>query len=624
MLIIHPDSWVSGLFPLEKFLTEKMLQRTDCNESISNKHRTTNGYIQVKELLTLSKLSLIRARTVRTVKVLIDEARSDLFSQNIKNDIIINGYFKDLKEFIVNYDASRLEADGKPNLIELNSLIYRLSLFESQLERGYFNFIGREFFSIDYKEALKVDRHAKLISALVDILIPYLAFKGYAISSISEVLRSWISKGYRATFKRMFAFFNFKKREYYYVINIDKKTSEEWDFLLKLMREELGIDITHDTVINLNKEKEELTIFPENDVVAFYGHRDLDPHTHFRNVYDSLLKRTVLTRERQSLALFSEFFDSCYWRSPKRKKQLHKVEFTNDPLNVNSRSRTLRNTLIDNSSYFAYEFSEESLIPNPANEQLRNALYYYNLALGSKSIENSLALLWTSLESLLPYRTHFSDIECVQHFVSKSMALGSMGRDVRAFFMRLNECNLAAGKALDSLEFAEQQGCNTPKTLELCYDWIVNGEKGIISKRFELIKAQSELLAFEYSRIARPLIDGKYEYLLKRIVASNQSIKYQLQRIYLHRNQIIHAGNIINEYSNLWIHLEWYIGKLLAHSIINLEITRRYSSLYDLFISTESDYDYVVSYLEKNADKPIAELSTRIKKIIFSYSWQSF
>jgi hypothetical protein len=624
MILIQPNAWVKEIYPLEKFLTEKIIQRSDCNESITNKHRTTNGYIQLKELLTLSKLSLTRARTVRTVKVLIEEAKSDLFTQNIKNDIIVNAYFKDLRDFIVSYDSTRLENDGKPNLVEINTLIYKLSLFESQLERGYFMFIGREFFAIDYKEIIKVDRHAKMISALVDILIPYLAFKGYAISSISEVLRSWISKGYRATFRRMFKFFNFRKREYSYVIKTGKKTSEEWTFLLRLMRDEQGIDVTLDTAGKLKVTRPDLHLFQDDDVVAIYSNSDLDPHTHFRNIYDSSLKRVVLTRERHSLASFNEFFDSCYWRSPKRNKQLHKVEFTNDPLNVNSRSRTLRNTLVDNSFSFGYSFNDETLIPNPENEQLRNSLYYYNLALGSKSIENSLALLWTSLEALLPYRTHFSDIECVQHFVSKSISLGSLGRDIRAFVMRLLECNSANGGVLDPLEIAKLGKCNSPETLERSYNWITVSTKATIDERFALIKTQSELLAFEYYRIARPLIEGKYEYLHKRISASNLSIKYQLQRIYLHRNQIIHAGNIINEYSNLWIHLEWYIGKLLAHSIINLEITKRHATLYDLFISTESDYDYVVSYFEKNIDKPITDLSTRIRNIIFGYSWQSF
>jgi hypothetical protein len=165
-------------------------------------------------------------------------------------------------------------------------------------------------------------------------------------------------------------------------------------------------------------------------------------------------------------------------------------------------------------------------------------------------------------------------------------------------------------------------GLSIKKTIASWYNWLVdtNGH----DDKFNLVKAQSELLAFEYYRIAKPLIDGNLKGLKARIFRSEESMKFQLQRIYLHRNQIIHSGNLVNEYTNLWMHLEWYIGKLLAFAIIQIEITKKYSALRELFIEVHADHDYVISYLEKNKDKKTQDLSPRIKEILLNYSWQAF
>ena len=44
-------------------------------------------------------------------------------------------------------------------------------------------------------------------------------------------------------------------------------------------------------------------------------------------------------------------------------------------------------------------------------------------------------------------------------------------------------------------------------------------------------------------------------------IISRDSLDFQIQRIYVHRNQIIQFGDFINEYTNLWMNIEWYTGK---------------------------------------------------------------
>ncbi len=138
----------------------------------------------------------------------------------------------------------------------------------------------------------------------------------------------------------------------------------------------------------------------------------------------------LINKERDSLGEFSDFFSRAYWSFENKLTRVNKIHLDGDPINIESRQSTLRDALAKSST--------SSNIPYTKLNQLNNAIFFYNMAVGSKSIENSLLLLWTSLETVLPYRIANSDIECVQHFVSVSLSLGSIGRDVFAFANRFN------------------------------------------------------------------------------------------------------------------------------------------------------------------------------------------
>lgn len=154
------------------------------------------------------------------------------------------------------------------------------------------------------------------------------------------------------------------------------------------------------------------------------------------------------------------------------------------------------------------------------------------------------------------------------------------------------------------------------------YHWLMNE---CSSEIFKVIKAKSELLAYEYTALARNLSEGRTSYLFQRIEGSKNSIIYQLQRIYSHRNKIVHSGDMINEYSNLWAHLEWYVGKLLAYFETELVYKKENSSesLVDIFLPLDADYSYLITYLEKNEAKQISEMPKRIVDLLFKYPWQA-
>jgi hypothetical protein len=579
----------------------------------------------INELLKLCLLTKIRARTIKTVLVLFEESKNELLNQTVLTDPIISKYFNDIYSFIKNYETKLLlESDNRSvNLSELNKLIHRLKKFSIQLEKSYYSSLRKEFYSIEYSNSPQFMRHADEIAELVDILIPYLVFKGYAVSSLSEVLKSWIEKKYSINIKRIFTYFDIKSKKYQFLIKVNQEIESDHENIIDLLNKEIKSSITYGEVMVLKESFEGLHIFNDTDKVLIYeSTNNLDPHIHFRTVYDRLLKRVVLQREKQSLGLFNSFFSLCYWRIPKKGKFYHNVELVNDPINVSYRGQTLIDVLVKCSPVYGYDFNNKSKLPELKNMQLNSSLYYYNLALGSKSIENSLSLLWTSLEALLPYRLNNSDIECIQSFVSTSLSIGSICRDIIGLSNRIGLTNTRNNQELKKNIPREGKETDIKTSNHDWFNWITDDSNR--DNNFKCLHKESNLLAYEYTRIAKPLINGKLKYIEQRINRSNLSIKYQLQRIYLHRNQIIHAGNLINEYTNLWMHLEWYVGKLLGYSIIKLELMKSFDNLEDVFSEIESDYEYLTSYLKLNDNKQIVNLSSRIKTMLLEYNWQSF
>lgn len=624
MWVSKHNRWHKDITPLEKLLAERIIQRCDYAELINNKHRTANGYTQLKELIHLCNLSHKRSRTVKTLIVLLEEASSKVIKQNIANDFVINKYFIDLRSFVLNITPQKLLADkSQPNLTELNRLQHHLKVFELQLDNHYFEVLKKEFLDFDYQGEEKFQQRADLLSNLIDILVPYLVFKGYSIASLSEVLISWLIKGYRPTAKRIFDFFHFKVRPFYFLQHLGQKSAEVEDFI-ELMKEDLGVEVEELPASKFGEEFIEANKLNTDNIFASYAIDVMDPHNHVRYNYDELLKLVVIKKERQSLATFNNYFDHSFWSHtpPIRIKNLNQIALDGDPINVNSRGRSFRNTLIKCASTFGYSFNEEMDIPRADNATLKNSVYYYNLALGSKSIENSLSLLWTTLESIIPYRMSGNDIECVQHVLKKGLSIGSICRDIHGFALRFIQQNQQNDNMLVSLGTRNFASHYSPQGIEQWFNWLSDATQAM--KRHSTIKQCSELLTYQYSKIGRPLSEESLDYLLTRIESSGMSINYQLQRIYLHRNQIVHAGDMVNEYSNLWMHLEWYVGKLLAYFYIQMQFLKKHTSFETAFRQLEADYDYLISYLRMNKGEKINAISPRVKSILLEHSWQSF
>ncbi|HWY10150.1 MAG TPA: hypothetical protein VN026_02435, partial [Bacteroidia bacterium] len=77
--------------------------------------------------------------------------------------------------------------------------------------------------------------------------------------------------------------------------------------------------------------------------------------------------------------------------------------------------------------------------------------------------------------------------------------------------------------------------------------------------------------------------------------------------------------------SNLWNHLEWYVGKLLSFCVIDyiLRPDKENFNKEELFMNLEADCDLLTNLLDNNKDKTIKEIYYS-HNLVCKHSWQFF
>lgn len=626
MRTIKADEWPKRQTQLEKFMVERILQRCDADTVISKKHRTTSGYTLVNEMIHLCDITEDKPRYVKTLISTIKESRELDFGQNICSDIIIDKYFVDLKHFIKSFDIISLGNMSEVNYSNLKTFKHQLQIYFSQLEENYYNFLMEELKSIKFGVTkIGFNREADKLTKLIDLKITYLVHNGYSTSSFFEVLNRWIETGYRITARRVIQNFRFAKKQINIVHKFNSKKGDIVKDFISIIEKKFAKNIKTYDGSEVPEGMFSGFDFSETDFLVTYTVTCVEPHSFLRTLFDEIIKNIVVLRNRHTLSTFNRFFLYSYWKfNSKSSKIYNKFKLYDDPINVKSRKNTLIITLKKCNYHSKIKLVENGKLPIINNPQLNAAIYFYHLALGSKSIENSLSLLWTSLESLLPYYSRKSNIESVKEFVSKSLSIGAVSRQLQSFTNRYNSYNQNTPNPIKVDEWKWKGRILSSEELVDFFNLITNLNDEGATTITSILKDKSNLIAMEFTSLGKPLSSESLFYLKTKIENSEKSIRYQLQRIYLYRNQIVHSGEMINEYTNLWKHLEWYVGKLLFYAVSEVEIYKNSNSLEDCFRKLEGEMTYLISYLEMNKKIKVKKVSPRITNLIFKNNWQSF
>jgi hypothetical protein len=626
MWIPNPKDWHKSHTDLSKYFIEKLKQKVDTTEIISNKHRTSCALTLIAEIINVAENALKREKSISRLISLLRESTDKDLSFSIVNDFIVKEYFSDISKFYEDLNKNNFYEAEK----NTRSFILKNKIFFNRLSKEYHKKIEAELKKVDFMSN-QFDRESNKIDKIIEVLIPTLLFMGYSATTIDEISYKCVrkDKGNESPFK-IFKFFNFKNSEFLILLKFKKNTESTkgiFNYLKEASKEHKIVSFEeikeHTSYIKDFEVKE------DDELLEIYD-STIDPHNLIRNIYDRSLKRHVASEERLDLSFFTYFFDQAYWRFKKNNgSKAHGFTSSKndlDPINVKNRKSTLRETLYISTYEFKNKYTKNDKLPYI--EDLSQAIYFYNLALGSKSIENSLFLLWTSLETLLPYRIFKNDIENVQHFVSSSLGFGSILRDTGSLIIRFNESKIVNPLILQKVEPSPSTKSISLLNLQYWVEFLsIDHKADSISDPFQYFKESSNLLCKEFTTLNTIYSQStpNVEDLLKRIIKSEMSIKYQLDRIYFHRNQVVHSGKFLTEYSNLWSNLEWYLGKLLSYIYMNYyqNSGKLSDSVENLFIQLESDSQQIKILLENNKNKSIRDIRSSLS-ILLKHSWQSF
>lgn len=618
MWVSKNTDWHHKHNDLTKYFFEKVKQLVDYDEIISNKHRTTTGLSLIKEICDVSELTLKRKKSFKRLESLILESIDSSITSNIKNDFILTKYHNDIPEYYMQL-KHRIKDDE--NFIK--DTLLKSKIFFLRLDSEYFQNLKYEIQNFDFDNQ-KFYRASSHLDKIIETLIPYLLFCGYSPTTISDIAYRMVKKPFGTLSPIKFLqHFKSKPAVYDFLFITEKDSSEFASFHHYFIKKKVKFGVTN--IDNVKKLFNSRGIkIQENECVYEITHECSDPHNFLRNLYEKSIRRFVLQQKRESLGYFNNYFDKIYWRYSGANHIYQPSNVKVDPINIVKRKSTLNDSLKLISEENKLNYSGEL----PIILEIQDSVYFYNLALGSKSIENSLMLLWSSLESLIPYRFKNTDIENVQYFVSKSLAIGSIGRTVSSFGFRLIDSS-NFHKDLNYFNLGiKPEIVFTPDKFSYWAVWLGDDSK-LNTERdpYIFLKSSSNLLCKQYIYLNK-LFSGsdniyKTEDIINRISSSQKSIEYQLDRIYLHRNQIVHSGKFINEYSNLWLHLEWYVGKLLSYCFLRFYNDPENFDKEKIFMELEGDYDLLMNMLKNHSNKKVKDIQFAYSKL-FQHTWQFF
>ncbi|TGL45972.1 hypothetical protein [Leptospira perdikensis] len=595
---------------ISRYLLEKILQQVDFTELISNRHKTTNGFILVKEIKNLSALTIERSKTVHRLREVILESKSKKLITSLKNDRIIKKYCKDIIQYFESIDIKALNENNFTLISEIKN---KSEIHYIRLYIDYLKLLKIEFLSIDL-DSTQEAREIEKIDEIVQCFIPFLLEEGYSPQNIFHLCIKLIQKPKKNLVELFFRLFSGEQHAKTFAIRTQSEVPNP--FIQHLERKK--IIYCRVNLLEANKPVE----INQNEEILIFSKTTTDPFTFLRQMYDDSLKNHVSSKDRKSLNLFINYFDSLYFKE-KQHTRFQKALFGVDPLNVSARRNTLHNTLNKCSKYYKFDNTVEDNLPNI--NAIFDSVYFYNLALGSKSIENSIFLLWTSLESLIPYRIKGSDIENVCYFSSKFLSIGSIGRKIFSFLQRLENIKKYVPELKESSLIPNFDNIYDSNNVLKAFRWLLESpEAG--NDPFNLINSSSPLLAKQYLEINSNWSKEKISLFSDIINHSSESVKYQLDRIYLYRNRVVHSAYVINEYSNLWHHLEWYVGKLLSYCFIlnlkienpDVEFDRKFA-----FMQLEGNIDTLLNQLKESQDRSIVD-SPQIIAMLCEHLWLFF
>lgn len=591
---------------VSKYLISRFIQMVDGDEVISYQYPTLNGMLLLKEIYEISEICLKRPKSYSRLKSLLEESSDKNIQESIVNDDIIKSDFSDI---IVDIKKWKNEKITSSLIQEINQKISSKYL---PLENKYLLKLEARFKALDLQKNNISD--FKKIDKYLKCFISHLVHLGYSLHSLRDIAT-------KLPFININRIFSILFDDGYLTLN--KTVDRDLYFYIYT-----HFPIDEDLIQQLNaKELPKKTFNNEITYTYEFKAKGKDPLVTFIKKIEYAWKNVLYNNLDKELDTLSKIWTSeCSYSETQSSQNLGEEQILYHLINPTlynyygkitsnipaARKPSSLNKTLKNINKNMRDFPTEIL------SIVEESIYFYHLALNVPSLETSYILLWTSLEGMMGIKSNKSDIETIQENVAKTLAIGAVCRRIKGTVQRL-----IATLEANSWQLRVTPPSSSENTEQGIYDWIewliAQYTKDDPNDPYHILK-HDPLLCKQYMIINEEW--KKNNDLIKIINNSKLKSEYQLERLYLKRNQIIHKGKLENLRECFWNHLEWYVGKILCQVIISLgEIhnTSDISSVNEpidlVFKNLIKQYDNTINYLSSNNNQSITVNSFKISEM---------
>jgi hypothetical protein len=636
-LIIFDDSadkqskpkWNPAHTVLSKYVVTRLFQLVDIEEVITYRTPINNGIILLEEIYEVAKLCQEGSIRFDNLYELIQEATNKDFSFSLINDPVIHCFYRKVIDFYKGIAAkNKKEIIDSIKTIQTNAFIHVTTIRRNytykvcELIENKLDTTPNGFFSA-FNNPPNLDH-------ILIALIAQSLRNGNSITNLKISFQNLVNiQAYKPEKNSSFSKFICQRLS---TICGDKEITNTYFLEQPLLEEGFQKKLCAKQANHEGKSGYEFTTTGKDVTSAFV------------KAVTSAFRTLSLTKQELSFDVMNVFWESTYAinaiKSQKdvseednsegdyseEKRKIKKLNFDQEPLVRKYRPQTLNYSLRKILRLEDKDNPLEKLYDNKLDD-LEDSLYLYNLALNVPSLENSYLLLWIALESLMGLKGQTSDIKNIQDNVAQALALGAVGRRANATVQRLRLTydifQTAGMNQWKDKTFAPDDKPYTSEyhPLGLCewIEWICrkedtpNGDTHMQIDRPPYRDFNQEpVLAKQYLDLhgdAANRIKGWKTLgdLREILLSSEKKTKYQLSRLYRARNEIVHIGRFNSTYPYLWLHLEWYVGKLLATAILSINefsgINGNYKDI--VFAALRGQYEATSEFLQNHSSNPI-------------------
>lgn len=542
--VFYLKGWNRSHTIYSKYLISRFMQLVDTEEVITNRSPVTNGLILLEQINEVAKSTLKRPKNSNRLSKIFKEANDKSIKNSLVNDVIFEKYFSLTKQWIQHWNRD-IPLDS------IKEIQQQVEMFLQTIKESYVALIKKELLDLDIlsTEMKGFDKKIDVIDRLLSILVAQLVFDGHSLSFLQIAPKKLYVKNPNNLIENLYRYFHYNKEE---------ERGTYLCFMSGTINGDLKsiLDIQDAVVPKESFYKQDSSVDLSGYSFAATG---ADPYSAFRNEVVMAFRKISLVNPKFNQDMYDHVWEGSFYSNSGTNKYV-KYDFrrNNDPAIVKYRNNTLITTL-QNSGRELSAFSD-------LLTKIEEPLHFYHLATTATSIENSYILLWTALESLMGLRTNNSDISDVTENVKRAITLGAVGRRVSSFALRLHLACSRISQYNQNMEYY-QIPVDSPFTTQGLinwFTWLTADKKNQHDDPFNFLFIDP-LLAKNYRYINEDW--ETFDHLRKIIDNSQKSVEYQLDRLYFLRNSITHSGRAGKLGETLWVHLEWYLGKLLAQSL---------------------------------------------------------